>query len=37
MNTSVKQKQIHRYKEKTVCHGEGKSGREGLGVWDSQM
>ena len=32
----MKQKQTHRYKEQTYGFP-GKSGRDGLGVWDQQM
>ena len=35
MNTSTKQKQIHRHREQTCgCQGGEGWGREGLGVWD---
>ena len=38
MNLSMKQKQTHRHREQTCgCQGGGGWGRDGVGVWDSQM
>ena len=38
MNLTTKQKQTHRHREQSVvAKGEGRWGREGLGVWDEQM
>ena len=38
MNLSTKQKQTHRHKEGlVVAKGEGRWGRDGVGVWDLQI
>ena len=38
MNLPMNQKQTHRHREQTCgCQGGGGWGRDGVGVWDSQM